>query len=144
MLNSPERRSIFCVVWCNQSGGSAMGSMCTDTAIENILYQSVLSPLPQPGNLTSCRYVYTNGGNQAYMIKSWGGSGYVTNAVFDHFIVHNTAYGLDVNQYWSSQTECSGAGVQLTDITFSVRLSPTVLWLDTPLTSFVIRTGTAM
>ena len=54
------------------------------------------------------------------MIKSNLGSGYVRNVVFDHFIARGTAYGLDINQYWSSQTPGSGAGVQLSNITFSV------------------------
>ncbi|RPD63561.1 rhamnogalacturonase [Lentinus tigrinus ALCF2SS1-6] len=90
-------------IWCNQSGGSAIGSLSDGTAIENVLY----------------RYVYTNGGNQAFMIKSNLGSGYVRNVVFDNFISRGTAYGLDINQYWSSQTPGSGDGVQLSNITFS-------------------------
>lgn len=68
--------------------------------------------------------MYTNGGNQAFMIKSNLGSGYVRNVVFDHFISRGTAYGLDVNQYWASQTPGSGAGVQLSNITFSVCSPP--------------------
>ena len=60
------------------------------------------------------------------MIKSNLGSGYVRNVVFDHFISRGTAYGLDVNQYWASQTPGSGAGVQLTNITFSVSPLPPV------------------
>ncbi|RDX45296.1 rhamnogalacturonase [Lentinus brumalis] len=90
-------------IWCNQSGGSAIGSLSDGTAIEDVLY----------------RYVYTNGGNQALMIKSNLGSGYVRNVVFDHFISRGTAYGLDINQYWASQTPGSGDGVQLSNISFS-------------------------
>ena len=66
------------------------------------------------------RDIYTNGGNQAFMIKSNLGSGYVRNVVFDSFISRGTAYGLDINQYWASQTPGTGAGVQLSNITFSV------------------------
>lgn len=87
------------------------------------------------------RYVYTNGGNQAFMIKSNLGSGYVRNVVFDHFISRGTAYGLDVNQYWASQTPGSGAGVQLSNITFSVSLSRLILRLIV-LISGLRRTGT--
>lgn len=54
------------------------------------------------------------------MIKSWGGDGYVKNVLFENFLSHNTAYGLDVNQYWSSQTQAAGNGVALSNITFSV------------------------
>ena len=96
----------FVSVWCNQSGGSAIGSLSDGTAIENVIY----------------RNIYTNGGNQAFMIKSNLGSGYVRNVLFDSFISRGTAYGLDINQYWSSQSPGSGAGVQLSNITFSVRL----------------------
>ena len=37
---------LFLPVWCNQSGGSAFGSLGVDTAISNIVYKSVahLSP----------------------------------------------------------------------------------------------------
>ena len=64
--------------------------------------------------------MYTNGGNQAFMIKSNLGSGYVRNVLFDSFISRDTAYGLNIDQYWSSQTPGTGAGVQLSNITFSV------------------------
>ncbi|KAI0633587.1 rhamnogalacturonan-hydrolase [Trametes polyzona] len=90
-------------IWCNQSGGSAIGSLSDGTAIEKVLY----------------RNVYTNGGNQALMIKSNKGSGYVRNVQFDNFLSHGTAYGLNIDQYWSSQKPGQGAGVQLSDITFS-------------------------
>ena len=58
-----------------------------------------------------------------FMIKSNLGSGYVRNVVFDQFIAQDTAYGLDINQYWSSQSPGTGAGVQLSNITFSVRIT---------------------
>ena len=54
------------------------------------------------------------------MIKSNLGSGYVRNVQFQNFISRGTAYGLDINQYWSSQTPGTGAGVELSNITFSV------------------------
>ncbi|TFY57203.1 hypothetical protein EVJ58_g7169 [Rhodofomes roseus] len=88
--------------WCNQSGGSAMGSLAINTSITNILF----------------RYVYTVGGNQAYMIKGNGGSGTVSNVVFEHFITRDTAYGLDINEYWASISPLDGPGVTLENITF--------------------------
>ncbi|KAI5119242.1 hypothetical protein M0805_008793 [Coniferiporia weirii] len=101
-VKSPSNNILVERIWCNQSGGSAIGSLGADTAIEDILY----------------RNVYTNGGNQMFLIKSWGGSGYLKNVYLENFIAHNTAYGLDVNQYWSGQTEAAGDGVQLSNITF--------------------------
>lgn len=47
-----------------------MGSLSTDTDISNIVY----------------RNIYTWKSNQMYMIKSNGGSGSVSNAVFENFI----------------------------------------------------------
>ncbi|EJD02525.1 rhamnogalacturonan-hydrolase [Fomitiporia mediterranea MF3/22] len=101
-VKSPSTNILVERIWCNQSGGSAIGSLGTGTAIENILY----------------RNVYTNGGNQIFLIKSWGGSGYLRNVYLQNFLSHNTAYGLDVDQYWSGQSQADGAGVQLSNITF--------------------------
>lgn len=102
-VKSPASNFLIERIWCNQSGGSAIGSLSDGTAIQNIIY----------------RNVYTNGGNQIFMIKSNGGSGYVRNVLFQNFIAQGTAYGLDVNQYWES-TPGSGAGVALSNITFDV------------------------
>ncbi|KAL5480265.1 hypothetical protein ACEPAI_1535 [Sanghuangporus weigelae] len=91
-------------VWYNQSGRSTIGSHSTGTATENILYHNV----------------YTNGGNQIFMIKSNGGSRYVRNVLFESFISRGTAYGLNVDQHWSRQTIGEGYGVQLSNLTFKV------------------------
>ncbi|KAG8860324.1 hypothetical protein FRB96_003973 [Tulasnella sp. 330] len=101
-VKSPASNFLIERLWCNQSGGSAIGSLSDGTAVENIIY----------------RNVYTNGGNQMMMIKSNLGSGYVQNVLFQNFIGRGSAYGLDVDSYWSSQTPGTGAGVQLTNITF--------------------------
>lgn len=106
-VKSPATNILVEQIWCNQSGGSAIGSLGVGTAIENILYQ----------------YVYTNGGNQIFMVKSNGGSGYTKNVVLENFLSRGTAYGLDVNQYWSSEAVQAGDGVVLSDFTFSVRAS---------------------
>lgn len=103
-VKSPSTNILVERIWCNQSGGSAIGSLGADTAIENILY----------------RNVYTNGGNQIFMIKSNGGSGYLRNVLLQNFIARGTAYGLDVDQFWSGQTTAAGNGVTLTNITFQV------------------------
>lgn len=67
------------------------------------------------------RNVYTNGGNQAMMLKSNGGSGTVSNILLDQFKSHDTAYGLYINSYWSSIDVNAGDGVKYSGITFSVR-----------------------
>lgn len=53
------------------------------------------------------------------LIKSYGGSGTLSNCHFENFIGHENAYSLDINGYWSGQTEVAGDGVLFTDITFS-------------------------
>jgi len=101
-VKSPASNILIERIWCNQSGGSAIGSLAAGTAISNIVY----------------RNIYTNGGNQIFMLKSWGGDGYVKNVLFQNFLSKGTAYGLNINQYWSSQTQAPGNGVQLSGITF--------------------------
>ncbi|EJD02522.1 pectin lyase-like protein [Fomitiporia mediterranea MF3/22] len=76
-VKSPSTNILVEWIWCNQSGGSAIGSLGTDTAIENNLYRN-------------------------------------------NFLSHNTAYGLDVDQYWSGQSQADGAGVQLSNITLGM------------------------
>ncbi|KAG9012742.1 hypothetical protein FRB93_001295 [Tulasnella sp. JGI-2019a] len=100
-VKSPASNFLIERIWCNQSGGSAIGSLSDGTAIADIVY----------------RNVYTNGGNQMMMIKSNLGSGSVENVLFQNFIGRGTAYGLDVNQYWES-TPGTGPGVLLNNITF--------------------------
>ncbi|KAF2165562.1 glycoside hydrolase family 28 protein [Zasmidium cellare ATCC 36951] len=90
-------------IYCNWSGGSAIGSLSTGTNISNILY----------------RNVYTWKSNQMMMIKSNGGDGLVENVVFDNFIGRVNAYSLDIDQYWASQDTADRDGVQLSNITTS-------------------------
>jgi rhamnogalacturonan hydrolase len=54
------------------------------------------------------------------MIKSNGGSGSVSNVLFENFIGHGNAYSLDIDQYWASMSPVDGDGVQLNNITFKV------------------------
>ncbi|EIM85320.1 rhamnogalacturonase [Stereum hirsutum FP-91666 SS1] len=102
-VKSPASNFLIEQIWCNQSGGCALGSLPVDCDISNIQYV----------------HVYTNGCNQAMMIKSNGGSGSVKNVLFDDFLVTGgSAYALDVNQYWSSMSTLDGDGVSLSNITF--------------------------
>jgi len=90
-------------VYCNWSGGCAMGSLGTGTAISNIEYNNI----------------YTWQSNQMFMIKSNGGDGYINNCAFTNFIGHSNAYALDVNEYWTDRALDPGNGVVITDVTFA-------------------------
>lgn len=57
-------------IYCNSSGGCAIGSLGSGANVSNIVY----------------RNVYTWDSNQMMMIKSNGGSGDVSNVVFENFI----------------------------------------------------------
>ncbi|KAK2595694.1 hypothetical protein N8I77_013719 [Diaporthe amygdali] len=102
-VKSPAKNILIEQIYCNLSGGSAIGSLAADTAISNVAY----------------RKVYTVGSNQMMMVKSNGGSGYVEDVEFSDFIGHGNAYSLDIDQAWSSMSTAAGSGVQLTNMTFS-------------------------
>jgi rhamnogalacturonan hydrolase len=101
-VKSPSSYLLIEQIYCNWSGGSAIGSLSTNTAISNIIYQNV----------------YSVNSNQMMMIKSSGGSGFVKDVQFNNFIGHGNAYSLDVDQNWGKQTVGSGDGVELSNISF--------------------------
>lgn len=103
-VKSPASDYLIENVYCNWSGGCAIGSLGADTSVQNIQYSNV----------------YTWSSNQMMMIKSNGGSGTVKNVVFENFIGHGNAYSLDIDQYWAEETTAAGNGVQLSNITFNV------------------------
>ncbi|KAK0453652.1 RGase B [Armillaria borealis] len=92
-VKSPAKNILVENIYCNWSGGCAFGSLGSDTDITD--------------------------SNQMMMIKSNGGSGSVSNVVFENFIGHSNAYSLDVDQYWSSMSTVDGDGVSLSNMTFS-------------------------
>ncbi|KAF7712070.1 Rhamnogalacturonan hydrolase [Penicillium ucsense] len=100
-VKSPAKNILVENIYCNWSGGCAMGSLGADTAISDVHY----------------RNVYTWASNQMYMIKSNGGSGTVSNVFLENFIGHGNAYSLDIDQQWSSMHTIAGNGVQLDNIT---------------------------
>jgi rhamnogalacturonan hydrolase len=102
-VKSPANNILVENVFCNWSGGCAIGSLGANTAISNVLY----------------RNIYTQNANQMMMIKSNGGSGSLTNAQFLNFQGHANAYTLDLDANWSSQTKADGNGVQYKNLTFS-------------------------
>ncbi|KAF2024540.1 rhamnogalacturonase [Setomelanomma holmii] len=100
-VKSPSTNILVENIYCNSSGGCAMGSLGADTAISKIVY----------------RNIYTWKSNQMMMIKSNGGSGYVEDVVFENFIGHGNAWNLDIDQYWASMSAVAGDGVKLSNIT---------------------------
>jgi rhamnogalacturonan hydrolase len=104
-VKSPATNILIENIYCNWSGGCALGSLGANTAISKVTYKNV----------------YTWSSNQMLMIKSNGGSGYVEDVVFENFIGHGNAYSLDIDQYWSSMSTVAGDGVQLSNVTFKVR-----------------------
>ena len=72
---SPSNKILVENNYCNWSGGCALGSLGANTSIDTVTY----------------RNVYTWSSNQMMMIKSNGGSGTVTNALFENFIGHGNA-----------------------------------------------------
>jgi rhamnogalacturonan hydrolase len=103
-VKSPSTNILVENIYCNWSGGCALGSLGADTAISKVMY----------------RNVYTWASNQMMMIKSNGGSGFVKEVFFENFIGHGNAYSLDIDQYWASMDPVDGDGVQLSNITFKV------------------------
>lgn len=102
-VKSPSKNILVENIYCNWSGGCAMGSLGVDTAISSVVYKNI----------------YTWKSNQMMMIKSHGGSGYVEDVRFENFIGHGNAYSLDIDQYWTSMSALSGNGVQLSNLTFN-------------------------
>lgn len=100
-VKSPAHNILIENIYCNWSGGCAFGSLAEDTDISDVTY----------------RNVYTYNSNQMMMIKSYGGSGTVSNVVLENFIGRSNAYSLDVDQYWASMSEASGDGVQISNLT---------------------------
>jgi rhamnogalacturonan hydrolase len=101
-VKDPSSNFLIEQIWCNLSGGCAMGSLGANTQIENITY----------------RNVYSNGCEGMYYLKTNGGSGYVKNCLFENFTGHGNAYGLVLNEHWG--TAGNGDGVKLSGMTFKV------------------------
>ena len=102
-IKNPSTYTLVENIYCNWSGGCAMGSLGSGTAISNIEYNNI----------------YTWQSNQMYMIKSNGGDGYIRDCSFNNFIGHSNAYALDINEYWTDAALASGNGVVISGVTFS-------------------------
>jgi rhamnogalacturonan hydrolase len=102
-IKNPSTYTLVENIYCNWSGGCAMGSLGSGTAISNIEYNNI----------------YTWQSNQMFMIKSNGGDGYIKDCSFNNFIGHSNAYALDINEYWTDAALASGNGVVISGLTFS-------------------------
>lgn len=102
-IKNPSTNVLVENIYCNWSGGCAIGSLGSGTAISNVQYDKV----------------YSWQANQMLMIKSDGGDGYVKDCSFTNFIGHSTAYALDINEYWTDLAVQPGNGVELSSLTFS-------------------------
>jgi len=102
-VKSPSTNILVENIFCNWSGGCAIGSLGADTDISYVEYKNV----------------YTQNANQMLMIKSNGGSGTFKNAVFSNFMGHSNAYTLDLDSAWSSMSTVAGNGITYENLTFS-------------------------
>ncbi|KAK6537120.1 hypothetical protein TWF694_011319 [Orbilia ellipsospora] len=98
-VKSPSKNIMIERIHCNISGGMAIGSLGTGTAISQIYY----------------RNIYTNQATGAYL-KTNGGTGTVSNVTWENVLVKNTAYTLVLNEAWGSDN--GGTGVQLSNLKF--------------------------
>ncbi|EWZ79032.1 polygalacturonase [Fusarium oxysporum f. sp. lycopersici MN25] len=90
-------------IFCNWSGGCAMGSLATDIDIHDIEYNNI----------------YTQRSNQMYMFKSYGSSGTVNNVALKNFAGHSNTCTLDLDAQWSSVKLIAGDGILYINMTFS-------------------------
>lgn len=103
-VKSPAHNFLIEDIYCNLSGGTAIGSLVRDTDISDIHY----------------RNLYMNQADPAY-VKSHNGDGTVQNVLWENVIVHGGPYVLALNQAWGD--DIGGKGVQLSNLTFRVRVS---------------------
>ncbi|KAH9862647.1 hypothetical protein IAQ61_010065 [Plenodomus lingam] len=101
-VKSPSKNILIENIYCNWSGGCAIGSLSAHTDISTVTY----------------RNIYSWKSNNMMMIKSNGGSGTLHSAVFENFIGHGNAYSLKIDQAWSSMQTLPGDGVQLSNLVF--------------------------
>ncbi|KAK1760071.1 pectin lyase fold/virulence factor [Echria macrotheca] len=102
-IKSPAKNILIESIFCNLSGGCAIGSLGANTSITEITYQNI----------------YSQNCNQMMMIKSNGGSGSLSHAVFRNFSGHSNAYTLNIDSSWSQRAADPGyGGVEYDYLTF--------------------------
>lgn len=89
-------------IFCNWSGGCAIGSLGADTRVTQITYQNI----------------YSQNCNQILLLKSNGGDGYVNQSVFRNFTGHSNAYTINLDAFWSLREADPGDGVEYDYLVF--------------------------
>ncbi|CAD6447519.1 5a217921-5ebc-4faa-8333-fac1cd0b8846 [Sclerotinia trifoliorum] len=102
-VKNPSDHLLIEDIYCNSSGGCAIGSLGANTAISHIVYNNI----------------YTYKSNQMFMIKSNGGSGTVSDCQFNNFIGRSNAYSLDINGAWPEASVAAGKGVIYKNLSFN-------------------------
>jgi rhamnogalacturonan hydrolase len=102
-VKNPSDHLLIENIFCNWSGGCAMGSLTTNTDIHDIEYNNI----------------YTQRSNQMYMFKSYGGSGTVSNVALMNFQGHSNTYILDLDAEWRFMKPIAGDGILYSNMTFS-------------------------
>ena len=96
-VKSPSSNMLIQSIYCNLSGGTAIGSLGLDTVVENIWYQ----------------HLYMNQADACF-IKSNGGSGYVTSVSWRDVLVHGSSYPLTIDLAWGNSD--GGVGVNVSNL----------------------------
>ncbi|KAH8887671.1 rhamnogalacturonase [Thozetella sp. PMI_491] len=102
-IKNPAHNMLIEQIYCNWSGGCAMGSLGLNIDIHHIVYDKI----------------YTVNSNQMFMIKSNGGNGTVRQCTFSNFIGHKNAYTLNIDGHWTQLKLQPGDGVQYQDLNFT-------------------------
>lgn len=103
-VKSPAKNFLIESIYCNLSGGTAIGSLGVNTSVENIEYHRL----------------YMNQADACYL-KTHNGDGYVKNVLWDEVIVHGGPYPLAINAAWGPDIESTA--VKISNLTFQVSSS---------------------
>lgn len=100
-VKSPAHNYLIENIYCNLSGGTAIGSLGTGTNISDIHY----------------RNLYMNRADACFL-KSNNGDGLVKNIIWENVIVHGGPYPLAIDEAWGDDR--GSVGVQVSSLTFRV------------------------
>ncbi|KAH8829184.1 pectin lyase fold/virulence factor [Flagelloscypha sp. PMI_526] len=98
-VKSPSHNLLIESIYCNLSGGTAIGSLGTGTNVTDVHYQRL----------------YLNRADGSYL-KTNNGDGIVKNILWENVIVHGGPYPLTVNEAWGDDR--GSTGVQVSNLTF--------------------------